>query len=170
MAPDLIYHDLLTVSYVDSRRAGIYWLRLFRDGDRYVAVITEVPGNPSFSVTNAISEITIHIMQEFEIRPDRLSAYQIHPRRTDYGETNVKRVSVGRYPSWEGSSRAEIEADLGIPLPELPAHEELYRQVLQRGGGTYRNIYRAIFEAVDPTELPPFYDPFKCKHFERLEP
>lgn len=168
MVPELIYHDLLTVPS-GSRKTGLYWLRLFRQGGRYVAVITEVPGNPGFSVTTIISGITIHILQEFGIGSDQLTAYGIYPRVSDLDSTSVCQVKAGPPVSWKRSSLAEIEADLGIQLPELPHHEELYRQVLQRGGGSRTNIYHDIFEAFPVADLPSFRNPFKCVHSERFK-
>jgi hypothetical protein len=180
MAAELIYHDLIDVPH-GVRKTGIYWLRLFREGSAYIAIVTEVPGNPSFSVTNGIEVIGYHIAEEFQIDPPGLSLYQIHPSTNTYSEANVRRVTMdysrgnpphGWSPGWYGASRAEIEGHIGAPLPELPTHEDLYERVLGRGGGVYNNIYREIFEAVNARGLPPFRGPFRCAHsarFKRME-
>lgn len=177
MASELIYHDLIAVPY-DPRRTGIYWLRLFCEDDKYLAVVTEVPGNPGSSVTNVISHIAAHILGNFRIHPSRFRLYQIHPRQDDYGEARIKRVTIeySEYPSeypgqpsWDEASRRSIENRIGGPLPELPIHEDLYRRVVEKGGGNYQTIYREIFEAVDVKDLPSFINPFRCRHSDRYE-
>jgi hypothetical protein len=68
----LVHHDLITVP-LGHRRPGIFWLRLY-DGDAtHVAVVTEVPGNPSSSVTNAISQIAYYIESRFQLNAERLA-------------------------------------------------------------------------------------------------
>jgi hypothetical protein len=71
-------------------------------------------------------------------------------------------------PDWQNATREDIEAHVGSPLPALPAHEVLYQQVVERGGGNYQKIYRDIFEAVDVRKLPPFHNPSQCTHFDRF--
>ena len=39
-------------------------------------------------------------------------------------------------------------------LPALPANNQLYERVLGLADGTYRNVYRAVFEPADVTEFP----------------
>ncbi len=56
MAYSLEHHGLIEVPLA-GRPAGIYWLRFYRGTPRSVALLTEVPGNPSLSVTNAMSRV-----------------------------------------------------------------------------------------------------------------
>ncbi len=46
MAYELMYHDLVEVP-CGNRRPGIFWLRLYKGSAHLVAIVTEVPGNPS---------------------------------------------------------------------------------------------------------------------------
>jgi hypothetical protein len=172
MATELVYHDLIEV--VPGRwRSGLYWLRLFRSGSEYVAVITEVPGNPSCSVTNRIEYIARHIIERFGVDQNELTLYEVHPRTYKGDRTEFVRVTVNcsvhwQMPEWRSVTREDIESHVSSALPELPAHEELYRRVLERGGGTYQNIYRDVFEAVNVRDLPPFHNPSRCAHFNRF--
>ena len=75
MTAELIYHDLIEVPYV-ARKTGIYWLRLFREDGGYIAIVTEVPGNPGCSVTNGIEDIAHHVTEEFQIPLAGFSLYQ----------------------------------------------------------------------------------------------
>lgn len=99
----LIHHDLITVP-LGGRQRGIYWLRLYRSGRDHVAVVTEVPGNPSLSATNAIEEIARWIEDEFGVATGVLTIYVIWPRGSlAWGDPNrgmrdragVKRVGPG---------------------------------------------------------------------------
>ena len=148
MATELVYHDLIEV--VPGRwRSGLYWLRLFHGDSGYVAVITDVPGNPSCSATNRIEYITDHIIERFGISRDELTLYQIYPKTYQWGTTEFLRVTVKysktspqwQMPEWRTVTREDIEGHVGCALPDLPAHEELYQRVLERGGGTIQNIY-----------------------------
>jgi hypothetical protein len=177
MSAELIYHDLIQVPY-GWRNTGIYWLRLFHGESRYIAVVTEVPGNPSFSVTNGIEDIARHVIEEFQVPRSEFSLYQIHPRASTFNPTNIRRVTIdyskdypaNRWdPSWDEVTRLEIERDIGAPLPELPVHEDLYPRVLDRGGGVFQNIYRDIFQATDVRDLPPFHNTSRCSHSGRFQ-
>lgn len=163
---------------MSRERPGIYWLRLFREDGGYIAIVTEVPGNPSCSVTNGIEDIAHHVTEEFQIPLAGFSLYQIHPKRYAYSDANIRRVTIDYtkdyttqrwWPSWDEVTRAEIESHIGCPLPELPVHGDLYPRVLDRGGGLYKNIYRDIFEAMDAKDLPSFHNAFSCTHSRRFK-
>jgi hypothetical protein len=162
MAAELIYHDLIEV--VPGRwRAGLYWLRLFHNYSEYVAVITDVPGNPSCSATNRIEYIASYIIEHFGIKQGELTLYQIYPKTYKWATTEFLRVTVNysprwQMPDWRTVTREDIESHVGSALPDLPVHDELYQRVLEHGGGTYQNIYRDVFEPVNVEALPPFHN------------
>ena len=165
---DLVHHDLITVPF-GNREPGIFWLRMYERGADRIAVLTEVPGNPSSSVTNSISSIAHHIEKRFGVSSDHLVLFEIWPRGSvGVDIPNVKRVRPGRAPVWTDSSRAEIEALVGGPLPELPTHEELYRRVLALGGGVMEERRRPVFEPVPVSDLPPPHNPSRCQHIDRF--
>ena len=86
MATGLVYHDLIEV--VPGRwRAGLYWLRLFHGDSGYVAVITDVPGNPSCSATNRIEYIADYVIERFGINRNELTLYQIYPKTYQWATT-----------------------------------------------------------------------------------
>jgi len=168
MAHRLVTHELIAVP-IGKREHGVYWLRLYEGHLAHVAVVTEVPGNPSFSVTNGISQVATYIQRRFGTRPDQLAVYEIWPRgAAGSDQTVVKRVLFGRSITWTDSSRADIEALVGQRLPALPEHEELYRRVREMGGGVNVEVRRPIFEAVPVSDLPPPQNLFRCQHAGRF--
>jgi hypothetical protein len=48
---------------------SIYWLRLYSAHSSNVVVVTEVPGNPGQSVTNAIERVAEFICTSFSLDP-----------------------------------------------------------------------------------------------------
>jgi hypothetical protein len=135
MAYRLLHHGLIVVD-VWRPKPGIYWLRLFASEEpRWLAIVTEVPGNPStVGVTNAISRITEHIIQHFQVDVSRLLLYRVWPRGS-HGDAGIKRVDIGETVYFKHATRAEVKRLLGQELPKIPAHPELYEQVIARGGG-----------------------------------
>lgn len=162
----VLHHDLIKVP-LTSDRPGIYWLRLYRNADDHVAVVTEVPGNPASSMTNAVEDIADWIMETLAIQPGRLVIYEIWPRGSIAWERrNVRLVDLsGRWPQ---SSKKEIAARVGRNLEDLPDHAELYRRVLAAGGGLMEEQSRPIFEAVRVSDLPPPHNPGRCDHIEKF--
>lgn len=151
----LVYHDLLTVP-LGRRNPGIFWLRLYATSQRdHVAVVTEVPGNPSSSVTNCVSRIAYSIERRFGIPPGRLVLYEVWPQGSPADNPGIRRVDLGEAPDWANASKADIEAIIGCVLMDLPSHDELYRRVLALGGGAMREVFRSVFEAVPVADLPP---------------
>jgi len=72
-----LHNDL----FVPADRRGIYWLRLFRLlQERHVALLTEVPGNPGMSVTNAASLLGREVAEAFAINKEELDVFIIWPR------------------------------------------------------------------------------------------
>lgn len=161
----LVHHDLISVPFGDGE-PGVYWLRLYEGASRYVAVVTEVPGNGSSSIMVATEQIAVFILQEYGISPENLTLFEIWPRGCLDGGPVVHRVVAG--PKWIDSSRDDIEALVGAPLPELPAHEDLWGQVVARRI-VMDEQWRPVFEAVPVAELPPPHGPFKCRYRDRFK-
>src|SRR5258707_12420552 len=168
MAYRLLHHGLVVVD-VWRPRPGIYWLRVFANGEpRWLGIVTEVPGNPSaVGVTNAISRITEHIIQHFQVDVSRLLLYRVWPRGSN-GDVGIKRVDVGETVYFKHATRADVKRLLGEELPKIPAHPELYEQVIASGGGIVREIVRDVFEAFHVDALPPPHNPFNCAHIARF--
>jgi len=164
----LVHHDLVEVPF-GNRRAGIFWSRLYRGEADSVAIVTEVPGNPSLSVTNGNSRIAYYVKERFGVT--RLKLFEVWPRGSNgWDVPSVKRVRSAKLsPRWTKSSRSEVEALVGASLPELPRHRELYRRVLALGGGRIEELWRPVFEAIPVEDLPPPHLPSRCEHIERFQ-
>jgi len=163
---NLRYHDLIVVPF-PNQRPGIYWLRLYEGSEHDVAVLTEVPGNPSRSITRGRMRILEWIAREHGIQLDRLVLFEIHPRGfRGWNEAGVARVGALSGP--RPASREEIEGLVGSRLPELPAHADLYARVLDLGGGPTGSVYRTLYETIPTLDLPPPQDLFRCPHHARF--
>ena len=164
----LAYHDLIAVPGAGPRH-GIYWLRLYEAPEGHLAVVTEVPGNPGFSVDNGISQILEHLHTKFGVEVRRLALYEIWPVGSPGADgTVVSRVHLQPHLSWQSASRQEIEDLVGAPLPPLPSNDALRQRVLALGGGTTVEHLRPVFEAFPVAALPP-PAPFRCAHTARFE-
>jgi hypothetical protein len=133
--------------------------------------LTEVPGNPSFSVTNGMPKILPHLRERFDLPADaEVIVYEIWPKGA-YGDpqSRVMRVPLLKEVSYQKATRKQIQRLLGEPLLELPPHEELHRRVLAIGGGVTEDKWRHIFVAIPVTDLPPPQLPFNCLHLERFQ-
>jgi hypothetical protein len=151
-----------------GRTPGIFWLRLYQGRKALLAVVTEVPGNPSLGVTNGMSQI-IAWLRDTYLRPgDQLVLYEIWPKGCP--SPSVERIFLeARHPRWERASRRQIERRLGAPLPALPPHAELYPQVLALGGGNSEEIVQPGFEALPVSQLPPPHSMHKCFYEPRFK-
>jgi hypothetical protein len=165
----LLHHGLITVRS-GARDPGIYWLRLWQTATGHVAVVTEVPGNPGFSVTNGMPLIRSHLVDEFGVDCRVVTLYEIWPpgslEALEHG--GLFRVELESMEPYSEVSIAEIEAAAGEPLPHLPAHEELYALVREAGGGIFNPVYERIFEAVPMEDIPVPHNPSRCEHAERF--
>ncbi len=163
----VVYHDLLMVPR-PSGTPWIYWLRLLRSGDTSLAVVTNVPGDPSGSSTNRIETVAEYVQSTFHAPSMRL--FDVWPRRArEYGEPRwceVPLTDINR--RWPETSRAQLEEEIGVPLPDLPSHDELYRRVIALGGGTEQEVYVRVFEAFPVERLPPPHLPARCAHLGRF--
>lgn len=170
-ASSLLHHGLMSFPE-NFRRRGIYWLRLYRVADtRHIAVVTEVPGNAGPSATNAASLVAAAIGKQFSIEAVRLDLFIIWPRlRWSDGSVQGASYSLSpgaTGPGWRKVSRGQIEEIVG-PLPPLPDHDTLFRDVLALGGRR-RETYREVFEAVPIDSLPPPHAPYGCEHHDRFK-
>lgn len=147
---------------------AIYWLRLYQSGDGFLAVVTEVPGNPGSNSMNGHETLLEVLRTDFEVPPDRLTLFEICPSGCLESNTAVARVELGPEPRWIESSVAEIETLVG-PIARLPDHEALIREVEQMGGLVKEPIMRHVFDAVRVRELPPPHRPSRCAHYGRFE-
>lgn len=164
---ELAYDDLISVP-LGHRLPGIYWLRLYRSADADVTVVTEVPGNPSFSVTNGISGIISYVQREFQLKTGDLTTYLIWPRGAfEDKEATVEKIRLDG-KRWDEVTRQDIERHVGARLTELPAHNKLYSKVVALGGGVTQDVYRNIFEAIPATSLPSPHNPSNCLYIERM--
>ncbi|MDQ6884217.1 MAG: hypothetical protein M3077_08295 [Candidatus Dormibacteraeota bacterium] len=133
--------------------------------------MTEVPGNPGMSVTNASSFLPMEVAETLAIDERTLDVFIVWPRRKhpkQASEAADYSLAPGpSNPEWRRTSRRAIEALVG-PLPELPPHDALFDAVLARGGRSHE-WDRPIFEAVPVTGLPPFHAAYQCAHRARFE-
>lgn len=192
MTHELAHHDLIRVDF-GRRQPGIYWLRLYKAEGAAVAILTEVPGNPGLSVTNAVSSIASFVARESNLDLRELVLYEVWPSGgpvsshinrvslTSTGQEVVPHVGPGKRqkvitgtrftgsPEWGDATWVEVEALLGQPVSHLPEHEELYKRVCDLGGGVVEEVRRPVFEALPVEELPPPHNPSGCKHYVRFE-
>ena len=167
---DLVHHGLITV----PRRnfPGIYWLRLLRQEGGHVATVTEVPGNPGFSVANGIDGILDLLGETFEVDTDSLMLYVMWPPGSPgtSSEGQYFRPHLSAVDEvWPQVSFSEIEAIVGEFLLQLPTHENLYSQVRMAGGGVWQKIYQPIFKAVPTRDIPVPHCPSRCRYFNRFQ-
>jgi hypothetical protein len=168
MRQAILFNDLLTAP-PQEQGYGIYWLRLYGDGARPVAVVTEVPGNPGQSVMNASEVIVEEIGRRFEIETASLACFIIMPAGFTEATRKAWRVHVVPRLRWDDVSIADIEGVLGHPLEPIPAHEELFERVLALGGDPEDKVQEPVFEAIAVEQLPAHHLPFKCALADRFE-
>lgn len=157
MTYELNYHDLIIVHSKDPSSLGIYWLRLFRENQRHLAIVTEVPLNPGPWLPEIERDIRDHIRSlAAELLPQQdinlANLYWVLPRGYPRPEAPVIR-DVQRRHDWhkqqedrkgvrrnndtssvtdDGSiSRDELQASLGFQLPDLPVNHELRMRVMK---------------------------------------
>jgi len=150
---------------------SIYWLRLYSAHSSSVVVVTEVPGNPGQSVTNAIERVADFTCTSFSLDPVQLVLFEMWPKSSRW-TPSVKRVVIprrrGTQPAWIRSSRAEIEQYIGRKLSDLPLHDALYAAVRALGGGVLVERRQDTFTALPVEELPPPHSPSRCDHASRF--
>jgi hypothetical protein len=162
MPYELIHHGLLSVPSEDSPKPGIYWLRLLRENVHCVAILTEVPLNPGYSMSLNVPNIKNHIERAFSLDVDNLTFYRVLSR----GYPDPAAAVIYTKEGW--TSRDGLEASVGLQLPGLPENGELRKRVIELGGSETEYVRRQVFEAVPVTELPYPFNPYQCKHYDRF--
>jgi hypothetical protein len=166
----LQHHDLISCTRGWGGKPTVCWLRLLHDtgaDPRHVAIVTEVPGNPGQSIANAHEIVREALVARFGIDLDSLTLFQVWPAGCSVG---VSWGKVDQSGHWlQDATRGHVERLVGQDLPDLPAHDELYRQVLDLGGGVWHEDFRPVFEAFPVHQLPPPHNPGNCAHHERFE-
>ena len=118
-----------------------------------MAIVTNVPGNPAYSVTNMVSKVADHIARRFSVDIAELVLFEIWPRIESH-EPKIQRVTFTsdgkeKPPGWRNRrdrsarhvalyrfagvvvrERTEIETLVGESLPDIPSHETLYQRML----------------------------------------
>ena len=167
----LSHNDLYSVPKGSNGRS-IYWLRLWRGDEFSIATVTGVPGNPGFSVVNGIDSTVDLIADEFDVDLNNLELYLIWPPGS-HGEESESSVHKVVCPDIEFEDVAvtlsDIEYAIGGQLPELPPHEDLYAQVISKGGGIWQPIEEPVFTALPVGELPVPHGPYSCRHSDRFK-
>ena len=170
MAYRLQHHDLISCSTEWGGKPTICWLRLFHDtgsDPKHVAVLTEVPGNPGQSIANAHEILQETLVARFGVDRGSLTTFQVWPADCSVGVSWWKVDQSGHWV--QDVRRRDVERLVAQDLPDLPAHDELYRQVLDLGGGLWQEDFRSVFEAYPVHRLPPPHNPSSCAHHERFE-
>lgn len=164
----LLYHDLIAAPPAEHG-FGIYWLRLYADGEARVAVVTEVPGNPGQSVMNASETVVEEIERRFNVDAASLMSFLVMPSGFTGDTQKAWRVHLAPATRWNKVTLADIEGVIGRRLAPLPAHADLLDRVLALGGDPEDEIQEPVFETIAVEELPPPHLPFKCALADRFE-
>jgi hypothetical protein len=167
----LSFHGLISAPTFPERPAVICWLRLFHKEEQaspeFVAVLTEVPGNPGGSISNQHEFVADHLKRDFGVEFGSLTLFHVWP--TDLLDS----------PSWtendpntatqiRSTTRADVEQLVGNRLPDLPSHEDLYPRIGEMGGGIWEEHFRPLFQAFPLAQLPPPHNPSGCEHIARF--
>ena len=112
MVHALEHHGLVKVPLGDTcQPAGIYWLRSYKGAPRCVAVLTEVPGNPSLSVTNAISRVSAFVADRFLVDLSELDKQGVGDKleagRHFWGTLSPETCALCRYHKADWAAIAE---------------------------------------------------------------
>lgn len=158
VAYQLRHNGLIACPFEWEQKPVICWLRLFHDpaGEpEWVAVVTEVPGNPGGSISNRHSTVQAALVNQFGVDLGSIALFHAWPRGLFGDKVLWSKVDRGGRARDGDASRADVERLVRQSLPDLPEHQELYRRVLDLGGGTWDEEFRRVFEALPVTELPP---------------
>lgn len=168
----LRHHGLITCPFEWERKPVICWLRLFQDlaGEpKFVAVVTEVPGNPGGSISNEHLTVQAALVSQFGADLASIALFHAWPKGC-FGDKAAQWSRIDRegHAKDRDADRADVEGFVGQSLPDLPEHEDLYRQVLDLGGGMWDNVFRPVFEAFPVAMLPSPHNPAACAHHARF--
>lgn len=172
IAYQLRHNGLIACPFEWEQKPVICWLRLFHDPARepeWVAVVTEVPGNPGGSISNRHSTVQAALVNQFGVDLGSIALFHAWPRGLFGDKVLWSKVDRDGRARDGNASRADVERLVRQSLPDLPEHQELYRRVLDLGGGTWDEEFRRVFEALPVTKLPPPHNPARCAHHARFD-
>lgn len=170
---ELTFNDAVMVTLGDQI-VGVYWLRTYRSAAESVAIVTEVPGNPGRSSTNAISRIASQLIAMELVPTGRTRWFICYPGGLSSDQTIYSEVAIGPdgSPAWKEPEieRGHIESLLGLRLTLLPSHDETLRRVLEIGGQLAPPPSVIRWRVMPRESLPPPENPFRCDlHREYLD-
>jgi hypothetical protein len=121
--------QLLATTYEFTAATGIKavcGLRLVRDEERVVVVLTELPDNPGMSVTNACEEIATQVRRAFGLDPDQIRWIEHYPEREHHVHRRTLHEAAtydeiifiwedyqARAPTWRRLTPEEVHLLLG---------------------------------------------------------
>jgi hypothetical protein len=171
---------------------GVYWVRIYRAGNRAVVIVADVPGNPGCSPVNGESAISLYISGNYLADVARVRWFACFPAGhpgdlgdgTEYlsilspapaatGERAPRRVSV----LWRHARRwrllptgwCSVRLAIRGPLRHMPPHPEVLELVLAAGGELREAPSAECYAIVPVAEVPPPHHPFRCAHAQRFE-
>ncbi len=171
----LVFNDPVAIP-PERRGRGVYWLRIYRDENAAVVLVTEVPGNPGSSISNSASRIARWILDNvldgvsdvrwFHCYPAGM--YDIEPK-VRYAELTFAEPDLA--PIWRNHRipRKRIEELIGQPLTLLPDHDEVLMRVIAAGGSLTAQPNLPRYVVVDVADMPPPKNPFRCVHHKRFQ-
>ena len=113
--------------------------------------------------------LRLPVREESPCDISQLLLYRVWPRGSP-GEVGIMRVRTGPpQTTFHRATWAEVERRLAREIPNLPEHPDLYRRVIEFGGGRTREVFREVFEAVETNSLPSPHEPFQCVWYERFK-
>lgn len=105
-------------------------LRIVRDAEQTVVILTELPDNRGMSVTNAAEELATQVRREFGLDPDQTRWIEHYPERETSVHQRPHRESAtydeiiytwedyqASEPEWRRLAEEEIEILLGTREP-----------------------------------------------------
>jgi len=133
-------------------------------------VFTEVPGNDGQSLTNAIDRLVEEMISTSGAAPVDTRIFQIIPSGFLGNQVAIvdEVLGLSARPAWRRTTRAAVEVLLGMPLPALPAHDELIRLVLALTGRDMVEVVDPVVEIVPVADLPSPHNPWKCSNSPRF--
>lgn len=121
-------YDCIFPYYDPQRQRGCCWLRLYQQGERVTAIVSEVVGNPGPTVTEVLPRLGTALIDRFKLSPQRLTLLEHFPpdtlglRRSEYNQVSMMWLAR-RFarPQRAPLSPEQVEALTGeIVLPREP--------------------------------------------------
>jgi hypothetical protein len=171
MGWQLRHNGLITCPFAWERKPVICWLRLYEDSadvPKWLVVVTEVPGNPGGSISNQYETVQSALADQFDVDLEAVVWFHAWPVGLFGGKSSWTKIDKDGFSHDGNVSRADVERLVGMKLTEIPDHEVLYRQVLERGGGVWDEVFLPIFDSLPVADLPFPHLPSRCEHYERF--